>query len=1067
MCTLGTIKKSYSQENNEYIIYFSKHYSAENYPVAAEIGSQILSSEQLRPKDDERIRLLYKTIRSYLYAQQIDKAYKIITSIHPDLEDELFENYLSLYEGILSIKLQKGKHAKKILSELLVRNHPTFLVDSVRAKIYHNLAVIYGREEKHALRLKYLIKSFELEKKALLNDANYENYNLSVEVFSYTLYSRYRQYETAYRVLQEAISMPFNQSIDNHNHALYQNYVDLLLKMGKEHTAKLIINNLSSFYKDKSQYFLDEYSELLITLAYHYYQQNNYTSTILYATQALSTAPLNQSNIITRVSANTLLANLYFELQQYDKMKYYLRQGILESKQSNEKLLANAYLSAGQFYAKIYEDNIAYAYIDSAKYLYYNQLKLPQNRRFENILALAYYELEQYNQSLFHLENVTSILKNNSNYTHYLFWDNNYEKALCHNNLKEYQQGYKLLSEAISDILNKYPHLQDRSSSIQNSRFAFLYRKMNIALANNLTSQYEESGDLNYLKKAMASIEVAGNGLDLLRSKQSYDRDRLITGEMYYDFTLQSAKVVMALYKATKDEHYLNLAFSYIQKGKSYALLQGVSDKNYKLNSGVPVETINALNQYKKQYDNYTQRYNEALFAQHADSSLIAQLNTHMSYCMANIDSINSAIKRDFPEYKEEEARIPYRSIPETQDRLANKQMVIDYYQTENEIFRFTIDKNSYHCDIIPINEQFNKELQLVLNELSTPFVGQQSVKHIQQFAKASFNLYTKLLGDIEKKTKDKELIIVPHSELSYLPFETLLTKDVSIQKPRFKEFPWLIKSQTISYAYNTALLNHQSATPVTFNQVLAFAPEYCGQSTTLDSIDLNKMVLLDSILPPLKGAQNEIYSIEQNYSTKIYRGAKANKANFIQAMQSNDILHLAMHSLNDDIQPFNSQIVFASQDSSSGSFTAADLYNYSIKSPLTVLSSCSSGSGTKRKGEGLLSIARAFTFAGVESQVMTLWPVNDASGAEITSLFYKQLSNGLSKNKALQTSKLHYLSHADGIHSHPYYWANYVLSGNTNPIQQKMPASIFKYLLALAMLSVIILFTIDRKQSR
>ncbi len=1067
MCTLGTIKKSYSQENNEYIIYFTKYYSSENYDEAAKIGSQILSSEQLRPEDDERFRLLYKTIRSYFYAQQTEKAYHFITSFDTSSVDQLFSNYIKLYEGILSLETNNNNKAKSIFKALLTTNNPVFLVDSTKAKIFHNLSVIYGYEEQQALKLEYLSKSFNLEKEALLNNLNYENYNLSVEVYTVNLYARYRQYETAYLIMQEALSQPFNKVINTYNHALYQNYIDLLLRMGMEDKVTDMITELSDFYINKPQYYLDEYANLLISLARYYWEQNNYTKSIFYANKTLSISPLNQQNIVVRSNANTILASTHYDIQQYDKMKFYLLKNVEECKLKKDRQLADAYLNAGQYFAKIYNDDLAYSYIDSAKHLYYNILQLPLNRYFENTLGLAYYELEQYNQSLFHLENVTSILKNNSNYTHYLFWDNNYEKALCHNNLKEYQQGYKLLSEAISDILNKYPHLQDRSSSIQNSRFAFLYRKMNIALANNLTSQYEESGDLNYLKKAMASIEVAGNGLDLLRSKQSYDRDRLITGEMYYDFTLQSAKVVMALYKATKDEHYLNLAFSYIQKGKSYALLQGVSDKNYKLNSGVPVETINALNQYKKQYDNYTQRYNEALFAQHVDSSLIAQLNEHMSYCMANIDSINSAIKRDFPEYKEEEARIPYRSIPETQDRLANKQMVIDYYQTENEIFRFTIDKNSYHCDIIPINEQFNKELQLVLNELSTPFVGQQSVKHIQQFAKASFNLYTKLLGDIEKKTKDKELIIVPHSELSYLPFETLLTKDVSIQKPRFKEFPWLIKSQTISYAYNTALLNHQSATPATFNQVLAFAPEYCGQSTTLDSIDLNKMVLLDSILPPLKGAQNEIYSIEQNYSTKIYRGAKANKANFIQAMQSNDILHLAMHSLNDDIQPFNSQIVFASQDSSSGSFTAADLYNYSIKSPLTVLSSCSSGSGTKRKGEGLLSIARAFTFAGVESQVMTLWPVNDASGAEITSLFYKQLSNGLSKNKALQTSKLHFLSHADGIHSHPYYWANYVLSGNTNPIQQKMPASIFKYLLALAMLSVIILFTIDRKHSR
>ncbi|MBS2213520.1 CHAT domain-containing protein [Carboxylicivirga mesophila] len=1025
-----------------------------------------MSSEDLRPKDDERFRLLYKTIRSFVYAQETEKGYKFLNSIDLNQDDQLFAFYIKLYCGILSINLKYDNRGKTILNQLIQDNSDAFLVDSVKAKIYHNLSVIYGNEEQHALRLEYLSKSFELEKKTLLNNANYENYNLSVEVYSSTLYSTYRQYEAAYRVLQEALAMPFNHTINNNNHALYQNYVDLLLIMGKEDKAKLIIQNLSAFYKNKSQYFLDEYASLLVSLAYHYYQQNNYTSTILYATRALSTTPLNQGRINTRISANRMLAGLYYELQQNDKMEYYLLQGIIECKQTDKKHLANAYLSAGQKFAKIYEDDVAYAYIDSAKHLYYNQLNLPLNRHFENILALAYFDLGQYTQSLVHLNNVTKVLEGNSNYTHYLFWDNYYEKALCYKHLEQFSEANDLLSNVISEMLTKYPHLQDNSSTIQNSRIAFLYRKVNIALSNNLYSQYEESGDINTLHEAMASIEVAGNGLDLLRSKQNYDRDRLITGEMYYDFTLQSTKVAMALYNATKNRDYLEQAFSFIQKGKSYALLQGVADKNYKLNSGVPIEIINQLNHHKEQYDRYMQRYNEALFTNKPDSSLTNQLSIKMSLCMANIDSINSFIKKDFPQYIEEQARVPSLSLAETQERINKNQTVIDYYQTEDEIIRFVIDKDAYRCDIIKVNTDFNDALQLVLDELSTPFIGQHSLEHIRHFAKASYTLYNNLLKDLEQTVMGKELIIIPHSDLAYLPFESLLTEDVSKQKPRFKEYPWLVKTQTLSYAYNTALLDYQSHQPVEFNRVIAFAPEYCGKAIP-DSIDFSANMLLDSLLPPLEGAQKEILSIEQIYTTKLFKGKAANKTNFIASMQDNDIIHLAMHSLNDDIQPFNSQIVFASKDSLTGSFTAAEIYNYSIKSPLTVLSSCSSGSGQKKKGEGLLSIARAFTFAGVESQVMTLWPVNDASGADITSEFYNELNKGIGKNKALQNSKLNYLSKADGIHSHPYYWANYVLSGNTNPIKQKMPKGIFMYLLAFAMLSVVILFIYDKKHSR
>ncbi|WP_439181507.1 CHAT domain-containing protein [Carboxylicivirga taeanensis] len=1047
-------------------MYFMEHYSTENYSEAAEIGAQILLSDPMHHKKDERIRLLYKTIRSYAYAQEYSKAYKFISTIETSTEEPLFKKYIQLYKGIVALAVNKNQQSKEILTRLLTTENTVFLVDSVKAKIYHNLSIICGYEEQHTLKLDYLSKSFELEKKTLLSKANYENYNLSVEVFTSTLYNNYRQYEKAYHVFQEALALPFNQEINNHNHALYQNYIDLSLKMGMEEKVANNIKKLRSFYTDKPQYYQNEYANLLDALAGYYFEQNNYTNAILFANKALSITSINQRTKYIRNSANHILAGTYYDLQQLNQMKFYLRQNIKEIKQVDARLLAEAFLFAGQYHAKIFEDDAAYAYIDSAKTVYYRKLRLPLNRQFENTLALAYFDLEQYNQCLFHLENVENLLNSNRYYTKYLYWDNAYEKALCHNNLKHYKEAYHILKDVVSEMLSKYPHLQDKLSSIQDSRFATLYRQINIALANNLYHQYEVNKNVNHLKEALVCIEVAGRGLEQLRSKQNYDRDRLVTGELYYDFTLQSTKVAMALYKATEEEKYLHLAFSFIQKGKAYALLQGVNEKEYKLNSGIPTELLNAVNKAKKQYDVYLKRYNDALFSNQTDSSLISHLTSRMSATMGKIDSLNLTIKHKFPAYKEQKARMPYLDIHELQMRLGREQVIIDYYQTETELFRFTISKTSYRSDIIKLEQTFDEAIELVIAEASTPFYGQHSVAYIQKFASAAYSLYNILLGDIHDITKGKELIIVPHSKLSYLPFEILLTQNYSGAKPRFKEFPWLIKKHTVSYAYNTALLNYHSSEPVAFDRILAFAPKYSGKGN-YEGSTLESVASLDTILPPLDGAEKEILSIEQNFRTKVFKGKNATRTNFIGAMQSNDILHLAMHSINDEIHPFNSQIVFNSQNNEAGSFTAAEIYNYSIKSPLTVLSSCSTGSGQRVNGEGLLSLARAFTFAGVQSQVMTLWPVHDASGAEITKGFYNELSNGIHKNKALQASKLHYLKNADGVHSHPYYWANYVLSGNTDPIQQKMPKGVFIYLLAFAMLSVIILFIYDKKHTR
>jgi hypothetical protein len=66
---------------------------------------------------------------------------------------------------------------------------------------------------------------------------------------------------------------------------------------------------------------------------------------------------------------------------------------------------------------------------------------------------------------------------------------------------------------------------------------------------------------------------------------------------------------------------------------------------------------------------------------------------------------------------------------------------------------------------------------------------------------------------------------------------------------------------------------------------------------------------------------------------------------------------------------------------------------------------------------------------------VYTLWPVSDITGTQIIIGFYKELVRGLELQDALRSSKLNYLSRADPVKSHPYFWAGYIITGKTEPI--------------------------------
>ena len=80
--------------------------------------------------------------------------------------------------------------------------------------------------------------------------------------------------------------------------------------------------------------------------------------------------------------------------------------------------------------------------------------------------------------------------------------------------------------------------------------------------------------------------------------------------------------------------------------------------------------------------------------------------------------------------------------------------------------------------------------------------------------------------------------------------------------------------------------------------------------------------------------------------------------------------------------------------------------------------------------------MARAFHYSGIPSIVMSLWKVPDQETKTIMIDFYRYLKKGKSKSEALRMAKLRYLDKNEGsILAHPYYWAGFVINGNTEPL--------------------------------
>jgi CHAT domain-containing protein len=94
----------------------------------------------------------------------------------------------------------------------------------------------------------------------------------------------------------------------------------------------------------------------------------------------------------------------------------------------------------------------------------------------------------------------------------------------------------------------------------------------------------------------------------------------------------------------------------------------------------------------------------------------------------------------------------------------------------------------------------------------------------------------------------------------------------------------------------------------------------------------------------------------------------------------------------------------------------------------LVVLSACDTGLGEVRNGEGVYGLRRAFVLAGAESLVMSLWPVSDYATRELMTSYYKNLKEGMGRGAALRQVQLDMLKHNPKLH--PFYWANFIQSG-------------------------------------
>lgn len=588
--------------------------------------------------------------------------------------------------------------------------------------------------------------------------------------------------------------------------------------------------------------------------------------------------------------------------------------------------------------------------------------------------------------------------------------------------------------------------------------------------AGAFKKKFQYSLDERDMLASVETYDLALKLVDEIRTGYQDEESRLYLNEnerITYDEAMDAAH---KMYETTGNSRYIHLIFEYSEKSKASVLLSALRDIGAKNFGGIPGSMLRQESDLVRDIAFYSEQLYEERKRDRPDSLKIDLWERKLFSIKESYDDLISAFENNYPEYYALKYQKGMVTIGEIQNRIQRKTSVLEYALTGSMLYTFLISKNSFDISAQPLDSVFHGTFDSLLEAIGYIDPTRHDAKKFKQFVSSSSGMYKYLIKPLVANIEGKRLIIIPDAALSLIPFEALISDAGHITggHPDYKDLPLLLKEYAVSYAHSSTTLFMQQAAAgeKSSGGLLAFAPSYHGADiNTLRGIPRNNY---RKNLTSIPGALEEVQLISRLFRGKVLTDGDATELAFKAYAGEYDILHLAMHTVIDNRNPMYSKLVFtATSDSTEDNLlNTHEIYNLNLKARMVVLSSCSSGEGLLQRGEGVISLARGFSYAGCPSLVMTLWEVEDRVSVDLMVGFYKYLKKGFQKDIALQKAKLDFLYNQPQLLSHPFYWSAYQCIGDTS----SLTSSFSKYYAVLILSGIaVILFAFlirRRKQS-
>lgn len=335
-------------------------------------------------------------------------------------------------------------------------------------------------------------------------------------------------------------------------------------------------------------------------------------------------------------------------------------------------------------------------------------------------------------------------------------------------------------------------------------------------------------------------------------------------------------------------------------------------------------------------------------------------------------------------------------SVTQLQAALGADRALVEYIAMDGRFVAFVVTNERVEVvrDLGSESEVVS-ELERCRFQIDTLRFGSRRVRShlpalIQRTQKHLRFLYDQLVRTAEPMIGDRQLVVVPHGALHYLPFQALHDGD-----------SYLIERREVSFAPSAVVLQ---------------------QCLDRPKQEFRNALLLGVADEQIPGVRDELHALDGAFAEvkRFLDGAATTEAlrkNSIDA----DVLHLACHANFRSDNP-----LFSSLRLGDGWFTARDAYNLKLNCGLVTLSACETGMNAVAPGDEVMGLVRGFLSAGSPTVMMSLWTVDDEATTELMVDLYGELARTKSPASALRAAQTKLLSQRP----HPFFWSPFVLVG-------------------------------------